>query len=276
MKTHVAKADTSGLHISYSQISTYLACSLKYQFRYVLRLSQERIGLALPFGSALHKAIERYYRALGQGKVEKAETLQELFSEILTAELTEKGRLIVFSKEIPEEKSALAMGSAMLKAFCDSIDPAREQIVAVELALSAMLYTEDGAPTDFQLVGYIDLLVKNVQGQLIVVDHKTAARAKTQAEVDADLQMTAYAYLLAANRYVLATALVPCRFDVLRKLKNPKLEHYHTQRSADERKRLAKIAGRVLAGIDAGVFVPHRSWMCSDCEYANACSGWHR
>jgi len=90
------------------------------------------------------------------------------------------------------------------------------------------------------------------------------------------LQMTAYSYLLAANRFVFPTAPVKGRFDVLRKLKTPKLEHYHTQRTAEDRKRLAKIAVGVLSGIEAGVYIPNRSWMCGDCEYARACADWHR
>ena len=40
------------LHISHSQIFTYLACSLKYQFQYVERRQPERISIALPFGSS--------------------------------------------------------------------------------------------------------------------------------------------------------------------------------------------------------------------------------
>ena len=37
---------------------------------------------------------------------------------------------------------------------------------------------------------------------------------------------------------------------------------------------IAMIAGAVLAGIDARVFIPSRSWMCSDRQYANACGKW--
>ena len=88
--------------------------------------------------------------------------------------------------------------------------------------------------------------------------------------------MTIYSYLLAANRYVFPTASVKCRFDVLRKLKTPKLEHYYTQRTAESRRRLAKIATHVLHGIETDVFIPNRSWMCADCEHAAVCSDWHR
>ena len=276
MENQARLAITSQLHISFSQIFSYLSCSIKYQFRYVVCRQPERISLALPFGSALHKSLERYYRSLPEGRKEKLDILQELFSEILTLELSDKKDQIVYNKDCPDADGAIAMGNAMLEAFYVNTDLEDHQIVAVELPMSASLYTDAGQPTEFKLVGFIDLLLKDPKGDYVVVDHKTAARAKTQADVDADLQMTVYSYLLSANRYVFPTAPVKCRFDVLRKLKTPKLEHYHSTRSADDRKRLAKIATCVLAGIEAGVFIPNRGWMYNDCEFSNACANWHR
>ena len=269
------KTLTDRLHISHSQIFTYLNCSLKYQFRYVLKLPPERISLALPFGSAIHKAIELYYRSLIEGKEASLKQLQELFSDHLSQELNEKGDLVVYKKDAPDRDSAITLGCGMLGAFHQNADLKGYRVIAVELPLAATLYTTEGTPTDIDLIGVIDLLIKGQSGSLVVVDNKTAARAKTQSEVDADLQMTAYTYLLASNRYVFPTASVQCRFDVLRKLKTPKLEHHHTRRGADDRKRLARIATGVLAGINASVFIPSRSWMCTDCEYAIACAGWH-
>ena len=96
----------------------------------------------------------------------------------------------------------------------------------------------------------------------------------SQTSADENLQMSAYAYLLASNKYVFPTAPVKCRFDVLRKLKTPKLETVQTARTAQDRKRFAKIANAVLAGIDAGIYMPQPSWMCSDCAYSDACKAW--
>jgi putative RecB family exonuclease len=53
---------TQELFISYSQIFTYLACSLKYKFQYVENRPYERTSVNLPFGGAMHIVIERYYR----------------------------------------------------------------------------------------------------------------------------------------------------------------------------------------------------------------------
>jgi hypothetical protein len=42
MKSIALQQTSRGLHISYSQIFTYLSCSLKYRFRYVLRRAPEK------------------------------------------------------------------------------------------------------------------------------------------------------------------------------------------------------------------------------------------
>jgi putative RecB family exonuclease len=110
--------------------------------------------------------------------------------------------------------------------------------------------------------------------ELIVVDNKTAVKAKNQNDVDEDLQFSAYSYLVASNRFTFPTATIKCRMDVLRKLKTPKLEHYHTTRTGEQRKRFAKIANAVLSGIENRIFIPSKSWLCSDCQYISACEAW--
>jgi putative RecB family exonuclease len=150
------------------------------------------------------------------------------------------------------------------------------EIVDVELPLSAPLFDEHGHPLDILLFGIIDLLLKDASGSgnLIIVDSKTSKQKKSQSAVDDDLQMTAYSYLLSANGYTFPRAEVQCRMDVLRKLKKPTMEYYHTTRTAEDRKRLAKLTTRVLAGIENRIFYPVKSWMCADCQYRDACKDW--
>jgi putative RecB family exonuclease len=148
------------------------------------------------------------------------------------------------------------------------------EILEIEHPLSARLFSDEGQPTDLKLIGVLDLVLKDEAGRIIAVVNKTASKPYAQATVDDDNQLTCYAYLLASNRYVFPTSDVQCQLDVLRKLKTPKLEHYHTVRTADQRRRFAKLATAVLAGIEQKVFIPQPSWMCSDCAYADACKAW--
>jgi putative RecB family exonuclease len=59
------------LHVSHSQIFTYLNCSLKYRFMYVEARPQERVSIALGFGSAIHASLERFYRTLKEKGVNR-------------------------------------------------------------------------------------------------------------------------------------------------------------------------------------------------------------
>ena len=263
------------LHISHSQIFCYLACGLKYKFQYMEQRPKERISLALPFGKAIHASIERYYRSLLDDRtIVSLDLMQTLFEESLYMELDTAEVPILFKTEAPDTDSAIKMGQGLLKAFYENIDLTGMEIVDVELPLSAPLYTEHGEKTDINLVGVIDLLLRDADGNLLVVDNKTSKQKKSQDAVDTDLQMTAYSYLLASNGYVFSRAEVACRLDVLRKLKTPKLEHYFTSRTAVDRKRFARIANGVLAGIEQRIFIPVKGWLCSDCSYADACAKW--
>ena len=68
------------LHISHSQIFTYLNCSLKYYFSYVEGRMPEHRPAAMLFGSAIHAAIARYYKGvLKKGKPEPLSLYQDLF-----------------------------------------------------------------------------------------------------------------------------------------------------------------------------------------------------
>jgi putative RecB family exonuclease len=274
-KTEALQDLKKELHVSHSQIFTYLNCSLKYRFMYVEARPPERVSIALPFGTAIHASLERYYRTIKEkGEGEPLTILQELFENHISQAFARIEAPIVFKKETPDQDAVIETGNAMLKAFHEGVDLTGFEILEVERPLSSRLYTDAGQPTDFKLIGVLDLVLKDDTGRIIAVDNKTASKPYAQATVDDDNQLTCYASLLASNRYVLPTADVHCRFDVLRKLRQPKWEHYYTVRTAGQRRRFAKLASAVLAAIDRNVFIPQPSWMCSDCAYAEACKAW--
>ena len=263
------------LSISYSQIFVYLSCSLKFKFMYVEKRSHERLSASLPFGSAIHASIARLYRSLKEtGNIEPLSILQELFEDGFRMDLDRAEIPILCKKEAPDPESLINMGKSLLKTFHEGLNLQGMEIVDVEFPLTANLYTEDGKATEFKLIGIVDLLLRNKAGELLAVENKTAAKPKSQSTVDEDLQFSSYSYLLAANRYVFPTAPVHCRMDVLRKLKNPKLEFYETVRTAQDRRKFAKIANAVLAGIENRVFIPTKSYFCSDCQFIRACESW--
>ena len=212
------------LKISYSQMFVYLNCSLKYRFQYVERRQYERKSMNLIFGSCLHAVIERFYNThKKKGEKEALNVLQEMFEHLMSLELEQETVPIIYKKEAPDTASAIELGKLLIKAFHEDVDLETYQVVDVEMPLRAKLYNEDGIDTGFELYGILDLLLMDGKQQCLVVDNKTAAKPKSTKDVDSDIQLTAYSYLLAANRLVKPLDSVRCRMDVLRKLKKPKM-----------------------------------------------------
>ena len=266
----------SELHISASQMFTYLGCSLKYMFQYVQKQKPQHLSIALPFGRAIHQAIEKYYQSvMDTGEGAPVEAMQELFAESVSLDLDNSAVPVLFKKESPDKDSIIDMGHQLLQVFHDEVDLTGYEVVGTEIPLSSTLYTEQGEATDIRLVGILDLLLRDkASGEFTVVDNKTAKNKMTGSAADESLQMSAYSYLLASSGYVFPRAEVKCRFDVLRKLKKPKMEYSYTVRTADHRKRFTKIASAVLSGIENRIFIPQQSWMCSDCQFKGACNSW--
>src|SRR4030067_2676902 len=52
------------IHISYSQLKTYLTCPQKYQFQYVRGIPWEFVPEYFPFGRAIHEVAKVFYRNL--------------------------------------------------------------------------------------------------------------------------------------------------------------------------------------------------------------------
>ncbi|MBF0231100.1 MAG: PD-(D/E)XK nuclease family protein [Desulfamplus sp.] len=262
------------LHISHSQISTYQNCSLKYFFRYVEGRKPESINISLPFGSSIHTSLATLYRGIKNHQVEPLEAITETFKTCLSLDLDSSDLPIIYSKTTPDKESAIAMGVKMLEVFYNTVNISDYEVVDVELPLSAPLYTYQGKSTDFKLVGIIDLLLKSPTGDLLVVDFKTASKSISQSAVNEDTQLTAYSYLLASNKLITSTSDIECQYCVLLKTKEPKVQQLNTTRTRSDRRRFAKIANVVLAAIDAKIFMPVQSWLCSSCDYSTVCKEW--
>ncbi len=62
--------------ISWSQLSTFRQCPLRYRFRYLDRLEPEFVSASLLVGSSIHRAIEHHHRR--QLESDEPATLDEL------------------------------------------------------------------------------------------------------------------------------------------------------------------------------------------------------
>ncbi|NLC70483.1 MAG: PD-(D/E)XK nuclease family protein [Desulfuromonadaceae bacterium] len=252
-------------------MQTYLGCSLRYLFHYVQGLPPEHISSSLILGSAVHQALARYYLALKDlGKPPEREVLLQSFRSDLMARIDREQKPIHYKSDCPDGDGLLAQGTGLLNAFLEDPGFSGMEVVAVELPLSTPLTVGN----DIALVGVIDLLLKDTLGHLVAIDHKTAKNAFTQEAADQDLQFSAYALLLSDNGYLKPGQPLTCGFNLLRKLKSPKVERRLTMRTPADQERFSRLAQAVLFAIEREVFLPCQGWQCGDCPYAGACADW--
>ena len=254
-------------HVSFTQLDQYLRCPLKYRFTYVDRLAPDFVPAALAFGSGIHGAAAFFLRGVQQGAPPSLADVQAFFEGHWGLETA--NRPIRFGEKDTKE-SLLDLATRMLEVFHKNQIPGTE-IVGVEQAFDVPLIDQEtGEVLDRSLVGSLDLLERDAEGRLVVVDLKTSARKYTDLQVEASLQLSVYSYATAMNGLADQEDL-RLRFDVLTKTKQPELHRYWTQRDRAANVRLFHLAAEILHAIELGVFVPNPGWQCKECPYRSRC-----
>jgi len=172
---------------SHSSISTYRACPLRYGFRYVERRPGEVSPGQFAFGSAVHKAFEAFGLARIRARVDGLpEPGPETLQQALDRKLASSG---LAPDEIVE---ARLRAVPVLARFLEVETRTEAEPVAVELGFGVPVELP-GYAGGFRFVGYVDRVDRAPDGSTAIVDYKTG-RTRGQADVDADAQLTAYAF----------------------------------------------------------------------------------
>ena len=181
---------------SHSSVSTYRACPLRYGYRYVERRPGEISPGQFAFGNAVHKAFETF--GLARIRV-RAEHTPEPGLDVLQAALD--GKLARSGLSADEVEGARRRAVPVLSRFLALEAETVAQPVAVELGFGVDVpLPGEGAANSAEprvesvrFVGYIDRVDRAPDGSTEIVDYKTG-RSRTQADVDGDPQLTAYAF----------------------------------------------------------------------------------
>jgi CRISPR/Cas system-associated exonuclease Cas4 (RecB family) len=160
----------------------------------------------------------------------------------------------------------------MLGVFREAQEP--REIVGVEQAFDVPLVDlETGEVLEPTLVGKWDLLERDAEGRLVVVDLKTSARKYSDLQVELSLQLSVYSYASVMAGFA-DHGDVRLRFDVLTKTRQPELCRYWTDRDRAASVRLFRLASELFGAIEAGVFHPTPGWQCKDCQFRSKCWVW--
>ena len=252
-------------YISWSAISTFRTCPLKYKFRYIDGLPEESVSAALIFGSGIHSAVEQHYQAQLAG--DPKPDLDALLFAYRSAWLPHDPDAIQFGST--DTRASLdALAARMLTAFLNS--PAASvsgRVLGVEEEVRGLLV--EGVP---DLYGRVDLLTED-SDSLLITDIKTSRGRWSPEQVeDSGEQLLLYSHLASE---ISPGKKVATRFLVLTKTKEPVIEEHVREVEPAAVKRTLAGVERVWRAIESGVFYPAPSVMsCSSCGYRSACRAW--
>ena len=261
----VAKKLTGRDYVSWSALSTFRTCPLKYKFRYVDGLPEESVSAALVFGTGIHSAVEQHFQAILSG--DPKPDLDALLFAYRSAWLPHEPDAISFGST--ENRASLdALASKMLTAFLGSrAASVQGRVLGVEEEIRGMLV--EGVP---DLFGRVDLLTEDADS-LVITDIKTSRGKWSQEQVeDSSEQLLLYSHLASE---ISPGKKIATRFLVLTKAKEPVIEEHVREVEPGNVKRTLASMERVWRAIESGNFYPAPSTMnCASCGFRATCRVW--
>jgi CRISPR/Cas system-associated exonuclease Cas4 (RecB family) len=248
--------------VSASRLNTWLACRLKFFFRYVAGL-RKPASPALRVGSVVHQVLQQWNLARWRKAPLQDDMIAVAFDQAWRA-AEDKEPLDWRDSETEVKAGALATLMTYLR---DTPIPVSERPEGVEVTVEREL-GHFGLPT---LVGVIDLVRQGGR----IVDFKTTSRTPDPEHVrhTNEMQTTAYALL-----YREATDHVESGIELhhLVRLKTPKLVVTQVGPATDQQvDRLLRMIGSYVRGVAAEDFTPAPGMQCAACEFFAECRNWH-
>ena len=261
-----SSAFSGTLHVSASQVSTYLTCPERFRLQYVESRSPSHRSGDLVFGSAVHGALAEYHRRI-QADPDTPVPLDDLLGAFeRQMDKEQDGPIPVMWVDADGPDKLRATGRGLLQLYRETIQHRR--ILAVERPFSIPRRDPvTGKELDECVVGIVDVVEAEEDETVWITELKTAAKRFDDTRLSYDHQATIYGLARATLGYPQARV----RFRVLLKTKKPAIETYELRRDAQQFAETKRVVHQVLRAVDAGIFYPQRGWQCGSCAYRAAC-----
>lgn len=239
--------------LSPSRIKTYLACPVRYRWRYVDPRGRwfRRAHGYYSFGATLHRAIQRYHACGGAGSV----TVDQMLGEYADAWI-EAG----YSSSEESQGRRNEGRDLLLQYVCaEEAAPIRSATILLEKQLRKDMGR-------FVLVGRLDRVEEHPDGRLEIVDYKSGRSDVSDTEVRTDLAMGIY-QLLVAHHFPGRDA-----FGTIIALRNGA----RASASFTQEERLAfegdiVTLGEEIVSAEFDSYRPQLREGCWDCDYVRLC-----
>ncbi len=252
-------------YVSASRINLWMRCPLAFRRKYLEGIASPSTP-SLFIGKVVHGALEHVYRCLTVGTVATTEDVPAFVEAAWTATMNLEPCLFT---DTEQETKCRNQVTDLVRAYLSEIDIAAERPIAVEKRYEVPL-VDPATGEDFgiPLVGIVDLVLDS-EGGPVVIDFKTAASVSTNTELQHEMQLSAYAYLIREAFGQNESAL---EIRQLIKTKTPKIVvHRLPPRTEKHFARFFGIVREYLDNLDRGMFNGRPSWNCSLCEHSGFC-----
>jgi DNA helicase-2/ATP-dependent DNA helicase PcrA len=244
---------------SYSSLTTYEACPLRYAFSYVYRIPEpDRPSAPLTFGSTAHSAFEAFTRERRErlARGEAAPTREDLERHFKANWVPE-----AFGDRTTEEAFGRRV-DRLLENFWEGEVSSIGEAIAEEMPFALVLDPADGTPP-VRIHGSIDRIDRLPGGGIEVIDYKTG-KIGSQSGVDKNLQLTIYA-LACRDALGLGT---PERVTLYFTESATRMSTLRTDEQLDAARE--ELLARVVP-IRAGEFTANPGRPCEWCDYRAMC-----
>ncbi len=250
---------------SHTQLETFRICPKKYEFRYVLKPEVAEVATAETIlGSTVHKTLNRLYSDVSMEKIPSLIDMENYFDSVWQKEWHTNIR-IYGDYDAGDYKK---IGTKCLQEFYHRHHPFNQSRT---LGLDYRAAVSLDSSGRYRMTGFIDRLAKASDGTYEIHDYKTGKNLPSQAELEADQQLTLY-NLLVRQLWPDVEKVVSIwhflRFD----------EPLKATRTLEQ---VEKAKERVIARIDeiessraSGHFPTRVSDFCSWCDYKQICPAW--
>src|SRR6202022_42356 len=200
------------------------------------------------------------------GAAPELEVLNQTFRDSWRQQL--QGKVPLQVDEDEDIGAIVDQGVRMLGVFYAYAAGKSVQVEAIETPFTAELFDpETGELLDEHLVGVLDLVLREQGERRVIVEHKTSAKKYSRDQLDADPQMSGYAF--AAKQ--MGWADTTLRYSIVTKTKVPAVQVEDVLRGPLAENDFLRTVVGVLRAIDAGVSYPVRGWACRSCPFQGPC-----
>jgi len=251
-------------YVSSSRLSLWLKCPLAFKRRYIDGWKTDP-SPALFVGKVTHSVLAHIYRHRIAGHICTAEEMPQFVADAWN--VTMEFEQPYFEDDTQEEKARYQILD-LATAYLTSIPIEKERPVAIEKRYEVPLVCPTtGEDFGINLVGIVDLIHEEECGY-VITDFKTAS-SSTICEMQHELQLTAYSYLV---RSIIEQGELRCEVRQLVKTKVPKVNVYRFPRRTDEHfDRFFGLIREYLDALDRGIYNYRPSWACSMCDHNGTC-----